>query len=235
MPQHGLHALVGAAVGRRAFAGRVALALGFLLGSLSPDFDILALAVTQLAGGSTAGIHRSLTHSVFLAASLLLLGGLSMPRWRAVGGFMVGAGLGVLGHIALDLVMWFSGVDLLWPLSRMRGWDEVNLWRGVRLPSVAGNPGFVGSQLAALNMPAFALYFGYLGRIARGAGDTRAGRAVRVLAVVCWALFPVYVATGVVLDEGKQNLVLYPLVLLVLLPAASIAGIALRRPLAGVR
>jgi len=234
MPQNGFHALIGAAVGRRVWPGRVPWVLGFIVGSMVPDVDILPLAVLRLAGNWTEGIHRTATHSVFLIGVAFVTAGLGWKRSRVLGAFAFALGLGVLGHIGLDLLLWFAGVNLLWPLSEIRGWREVNLWRGVKLPAVGGNPDFIGNELAAVNPLAFALYFGYLGRVARGAGvETRAVRFARGVKMVCWGLFPVYAVTGVFLAEWGQSLVVYPLVIAVFLPAALAASIALRRPLAG--
>jgi hypothetical protein len=48
------------------------------------------------------------------------------PRWRNLG---LGIGAGMLLHILLDLVIWFNGVSLLWPLPAF-----TNLWASVTPP-----------------------------------------------------------------------------------------------------
>ena len=214
--------------------GRVPWVLGFIVGSMAPDVDILPLAILRLGGYWGEGIHRTATHSVFFVGIVFLMAGLGWRRWRGFGAFTFAFGLGVLGHVGLDLLFWFAGVNLLWPLSEMMGWREVNLWRGVELPAVAGNPDFIGNELAAVNALAFAVYFGYLARVARGAElETRVVRFARRVGTACWALLPVYAFTGVFLAEWEQSLVVYPLVIAVFFPTALAASIALRRPLAG--
>jgi len=48
------------------------------------------------------------------------------PRWNMLG---IGLGMGVLMHILLDLLIWFNGVAILWPIS---SW--INLWAGYAPP-----------------------------------------------------------------------------------------------------
>ena len=66
----------------------------------------------------------------------------------------------MLTHVVLDLLFWFSGVRLLWPLDGLMGWPALNLWAWLTLPPAAGNPDFIGNELAALEAAAFGLYFG---------------------------------------------------------------------------
>lgn len=127
MAQAGIHGLVGAAV-RRWAPRREWLILGIVLGNILPDVDNLAVAAATLTGGNTEGLHRTFTHSLFTVLAIVVLfeiiGRASQrPRWRNLGW---GLGIGVLMHVLLDLVIWFNGVQILWPLP---SW--INLWEGM--------------------------------------------------------------------------------------------------------
>lgn len=124
MAQAGMHAMVGMAV--KKMAGKKEwLLLGVLLGSFVPDMDNVGVAVATLTGASTEGIHRTLTHSVFFVVAVIaafyLIGQMKKDaRWNNLG---LGLGLGILLHILLDLVLWFNGVAMFWPLG-----GEINFW-----------------------------------------------------------------------------------------------------------
>jgi membrane-bound metal-dependent hydrolase YbcI (DUF457 family) len=157
MAQAGIHGMVGMAV-RRWTSGREWLALGIVLGNLLPDADNLAVAGATLAGLPTAGLHRTFTHSLFFAGGIALVFAIvarlyKRPRWENLG---VGLGIGVVMHILLDLLVWFDGVEILWPIP---SW--VNLWANVKPPV----------WWSKLMMPAeflcFALLFALLDRTAR--------------------------------------------------------------------
>jgi membrane-bound metal-dependent hydrolase YbcI (DUF457 family) len=160
MAQAGIHSLVGLAV-RRWAPERAWLMLGIVLGNLLPDADNLAVAVATIAGLPTTGLHRTFTHSFFLAIVVIavsyLIAALSgQPRWINLG---MGLGIGISMHILLDLVLWFNGVALLWPIP---SW--VNFWSGVTPPV----------WLDSLNLTAeflfFALFFIALNNLARRRG-----------------------------------------------------------------
>jgi membrane-bound metal-dependent hydrolase YbcI (DUF457 family) len=124
MPQAGIHGMVGMAA-RRWTQTREWLLLGALLGSFVPDMDNLAVAAATLTGASTDGLHRTMTHSVFfivavVAAFYLISQWKREVRWNNLG---LGLGLGILLHSLLDLVIWFNGVELFWPLG-----GEINFW-----------------------------------------------------------------------------------------------------------
>lgn len=53
------------------------------------------------------------------------------PRWSKLG---IGLGIGITLHILLDLLLWFDGVEILWPIP---SW--INLWSGVTPPPWFGN------------------------------------------------------------------------------------------------
>ena len=161
MAQAGIHALVGIGACRWA-RNRTWLALGIVLGNVLPDVDILAMAVATLAGWPTVRVerlHRTFTHSVFTAALAVavfcIIGWASRrPQWKDLG---IGLGIGILMHILLDLVIWFRGVEILWPLS-----SPVNFWKPV------------GGWWGTFELPAeflcFALLFLVLHRLANKQG-----------------------------------------------------------------
>ena len=130
MAQAGIHSMVGMAV-RKWTPARKWLMLGIVLGNLFPDADNLAVAVATLMGKSTEGLHRTFTHSLFFVAAIILVFyGVAWASKRSQWGNLgLGLGIGVLMHILLDLLIWFNGVEILWPLP---SW--VNLWPNASLP-----------------------------------------------------------------------------------------------------
>lgn len=130
MPQAGLHGLTGMAV--RKFTGkREWMLLGVILGTMLPDMDNVAVAAATLARADTHGLHRTFTHSVFFVALIVavfyFIGMLRrQPRWTNLG---IGLGIGVMMHILLDLVGWFNGVYVLWPIDY-----ELNFWTNTTPP-----------------------------------------------------------------------------------------------------
>jgi membrane-bound metal-dependent hydrolase YbcI (DUF457 family) len=157
MAQAGIHGLVGA-LARKITPKLEWLELGIILGSLFPDLDSYAVAVATVGKLDARGLHRTFTHSLLailiaIIAFFVVAQVRKQPRWANLGlGFGIGIGL----HIALDLLLWFNGVALLWPLG---GW--VNLWEGVKPPE----------WFAKLMDPAeflfFALFFVWLAQTAR--------------------------------------------------------------------
>lgn len=157
MAQAGMHALVGTVIGKFT-PKREWLMLGILLGSLFPDLDNYAVAVATISKLDTHGLHRTFTHSLFTILLVLVtfftIGQVrKQPSWTNLG---VGLGIGIGLHVALDLLIWFNGVELFWPL---KGW--VNLWEGIQPPS----------WLAKLLDPAeflfLAFFFAWLAKVAR--------------------------------------------------------------------
>jgi membrane-bound metal-dependent hydrolase YbcI (DUF457 family) len=130
MAQAGIHALVGTAVRKIAPKGEWIM-LGIILGSIFPDLDNFAVAFATIAKINTQGLHRTFTHSIFTILTAIFLFFLisrlsKQTRWMNFGlGFSVGIGM----HIILDLLLWFNGVELLWPIG---GW--VNLWENIPGP-----------------------------------------------------------------------------------------------------
>ncbi len=157
MAQAGLHALVGA-VTRKLTPQREWLMLGIILGSLFPDLDNYTVAIATVAKLDTQGLHRTFTHSILTALAIVVVFAViglirKQPRWTNLG---IGLGVGIGLHIVLDLVIWFNGVQLLWPFA---SW--VNLWEGIT----------PADWFAKLLDPAeflfFALFFIWLAKAAR--------------------------------------------------------------------
>lgn len=164
MAQAGLHGLAGLAV-RRWTPEKRWLMLGIVLGNLAPDLDNVAVAAATLTGGSTEGLHRTFTHSLFTVAGIIVLGYLVawLTKRRRWGNLGLGLGIGIVMHVLLDLLIWFNGVQILWP---MPSW--INLWGNVQPPE----------WWRQLMMPAeflfFALFFWAFGRMARHSGTDAA-------------------------------------------------------------
>ena len=164
------------------------LMLGIVLGNMLPDADNLAIAVATLTGQSTEGLHRTFTHSLFTVAAIILAfyivaWAAKQARWGNLG---LGLGIGILMHILLDLLIWFNGVEILWPIP---SW--VNLWGNVTPPA----------WWSKLMMPAeflcFALFFILLDRTARkqntGGGFLRTLRIWTIVQSVLFIIFTVLV------------------------------------------
>jgi membrane-bound metal-dependent hydrolase YbcI (DUF457 family) len=130
MAQAGIHGMVSMAV-RKWTPTRKWLMLGIVLGNMFPDADNLAVAAATLMGKPVEGLHRTFTHSLFFVAAIIVVFyGVAWATKRAVWGNLgLGLGIGVLMHILLDLLVWFNGVEILWPLP---SW--VNLWTNVIPP-----------------------------------------------------------------------------------------------------
>lgn len=199
MAQAGIHALIGATVRRwspqRAQeAQRDWLVLGIVLGNLLPDADNLAVAVATVMKLPTEGLHRTFTHSLLtafaVAAVFYLIGrATSQPRWGNLG---LGLGAGILLHILLDLLIWFNGVEILWPIP---SW--VNLWSGV-VP-----PPWFDKLMLSIEFLFFALYFLWLDASARRQSTDRDfAPTLRVWIWVQGALFLVFTILVYTLQKG---------------------------------
>lgn len=134
MAQAGIHGMVGMLT-RKWTGTREWLLLGAILGGLVPDMDNLGVAVATLMKNpiaeGTDGIHRTLTHSIFPMAIVVIafyfIGVWKKDsRWSNLG---LGMGLGMLLHSLLDLLIWFNGVALFWPIPL---W--INFWANTTPP-----------------------------------------------------------------------------------------------------
>jgi membrane-bound metal-dependent hydrolase YbcI (DUF457 family) len=218
MAQAGIHGLVGVAV-RRWVPARQGLVLGIVLGSFLPDFDNFAVGVATVTGASTQGLHRTLTHSLFFALGVVLIFqlvavGAKRPSYGNLG---LGLGLGVLLHIVLDLLVWFNGVHLLWPLD-----IYVNLWEGITPPEWFSN------LLMPLENLFFAAYFWGLMVLAQRQGtDLDRWGELRMWTAVQLLLFVVFVVLVYTLDRGF--LTIYGAAYLLSLGLAAVLTIRLRQ------
>jgi membrane-bound metal-dependent hydrolase YbcI (DUF457 family) len=193
MAQAGIHGLAGMAI-KKWTPERTWLLLGIILGNIFPDLDNIAVAAATILGKPTDGLHRTFTHSLFTVAAVILVFYLvarvsNQSRWLNLG---VGLGIGILMHIVLDLLIWFNGVELLWPIP---SW--VNFWGGV-------TPAEWWSRLM---LPAeflfFALFFLLLGRSARLQGtDSEYLSKLRIWTVIQGFLFVIFLVLVYTMQSG---------------------------------
>jgi membrane-bound metal-dependent hydrolase YbcI (DUF457 family) len=157
LPQSGIHSLVGLAL-RRAVPKAEWLVFGLMVGSVFPDVDFLVVVYATFAMYPLTGLHRTFTHSLFTVVGILVIFCLvaALTKKRRWFNFGIGMGLGVLIHILLDLLFWFNGEALLWPLPL-----QVNFWSGYTPPSWASYLVQTGEYLC------FGLYFAGLYFLAR--------------------------------------------------------------------
>ncbi len=125
MANAGMHALIGTTVKKLA-PKKAWLFLGIVLGNMLPDLDNYAVAVVTLTGGDPHPMHRTFTHSIFTILTLIVIFFIFAKlrgddRWSNLG---LGLGIGVGMHMAVDMLVWFNGVNLLWPLG-----GEYTLWK----------------------------------------------------------------------------------------------------------
>lgn len=132
MAQNGIHAIVGIA-SRKWMPKKEWLFLGVILGNMFPDLDNLVVAYATLAKlPDPEHYHRTFTHSVFAVIAMVILFYLvaaftKNEKWKNFG---IGFGAGIVMHVLVDLVLWFNGVELLWPLG-----SELNFWNWFVMPA----------------------------------------------------------------------------------------------------
>lgn len=193
MPQAGMHGMVGIAV-RKWTPQRPWLLWGIVLGNMFPDTDNLAVAVATVAKLPTEGLHRTFTHSLFtivvvLAAFYLVGLASKQRRWTTLG---LGLGTGILMHILLDLLLWFNGVAVLWPIP---SW--INFW-GWMTP-----PAWFDKLMLTVEFLFFGLFFLWLDRRARqqGTDEDYLGK-LRLWIWVQFALFVVFTPLVYTMQKG---------------------------------
>ena len=221
MAQAGMHALVGTMV-KKVAPRREWLLLGIILGNLLPDMDNYLVAVATVAGLEKAGLHRTFTHSlVGMVVVLVLFWGVSKvwsrPRWLHLGsGMAVGIGM----HILLDLLLWFNGVELLWPFG---GW--INFWAGSQPPA------WFMTLLDPAELLFFALFFLWLGQTARQQQtDTPFLPTLRRWLMAMLALLLIFTPLAYSMDKGFPTL--FGVVYLLSLTAAFVITIRMRQTVA---
>jgi membrane-bound metal-dependent hydrolase YbcI (DUF457 family) len=193
MPQAGIHGMVGMAT-RKWTGTREWLLLGAMLGSFVPDMDNLGVAVATLTKASTEGIHRTATHSLFFVVAVVAVFYLIAQwkkdmRWNNLG---LGLGLGILLHALLDLVIWFNGVNLFWPLG-----GEINFWANVTPPE------WFMKFMDPTEFLFFALYLWLLGTWARKQNtDIEFMKTHRTWMWLEFALFVVFTPLAYIMTKG---------------------------------
>lgn len=223
MAQAGIHGLLGVTF-RKVLPKTEWLMLGIILGSIFPDLDNFGVAIATLAGWSTEGIHRTFTHSLFTVLVTILVFVLisKLSKQKNWTGFGYGLGIGIALHIVLDLLLWFNGVELLWPIG---GW--VNLWEN------ANPPVWFTKFLDPAEFLFLALFFIWLDRIARRQKtDNHFLKALRVWIIAMVVLLIVFTPLAYLMSKGYQTI--FGAFYLVSIAAALIITIRMRRTLEAV-
>jgi membrane-bound metal-dependent hydrolase YbcI (DUF457 family) len=196
MPQNGIHALVGIA-SRKWMPKKEWLLLGVVLGNMFPDLDNIVVAYATLAKlPDPEHYHRTFTHSLFtlvvLVLSFYIIAALTKnDKWKNFG---IGFGVGILMHILVDLVLWFNGVELLWPIR-----SELNFW------SWFVTPVWLKILLDTGEFLAFGLYFLLLHSLSlRNGTDTYRQGSAKMWAYVEFGLFILF--TGLFFVIGAKGL-----------------------------
>jgi membrane-bound metal-dependent hydrolase YbcI (DUF457 family) len=168
--------------------------LGVVLGNLLPDADNLAVGIAILTDQSTEGLHRTFTHSLFTVAAVVVVFcsvALTTKRFHW-GNLGLGLGIGISMHILLDLLIWFNGVETLWPLP---SW--VNLWSGVTTPD------WWDKLMKPVEFLFFALFFVLLYVTARKHGtDSGFLRTLRIWIGIQGALFVILTVLVYTMEQG---------------------------------
>jgi membrane-bound metal-dependent hydrolase YbcI (DUF457 family) len=184
MPQNGIHAIVGVAA-RKWMPRKEWVVLGVVLGNMFPDLDNLVVAYATLAKlPDPEHYHRTFTHSVFtiLAMVVLFYAVAWLTKNEKWNNFGMGFGVGILMHVLVDLVLWFNGVELLWPFG-----TELNFWAWFQTPA------WLKILLDTGEFLAFGLYFILLASLAARHGtDAARSGTVRTLAYVEFGLFALF-------------------------------------------
>ncbi len=215
MAQAGIHGLIGNAV-RKLTPAREWLMLGIVLGSLLPDMDNLAVATATVMKLPTEGLHRTFTHSLFFVLAVMVVFSLvgvlaKQSRYSNLG---IGLGVGILLHILLDLLIWFSGVAILWPVP---SW--INLW------SSFSPPVWLDKLMLSTEFLFFALFFiGLAGIAHRRNTDHEYLGKLRIWTWIQAALFLVFTVLVYVMQKGFMT----PYGLIYLLSLALAIGVTIR-------
>ena len=184
MPQNGIHAMVGIA-SRKWMPRKEWLLLGVVLGNMFPDLDNIVVAYATLAKlPEPEHFHRTFTHSVFTIIAMVILFYIiaaftKNEKWKNFG---IGFGAGIVMHVLVDLVLWFNGVELLWPIG-----GELNFWGWFVMPA------WLKILLDTGEVLAFGLYFLLLGTLAlRHGTDAERQASSKTWAYIELALFVLF-------------------------------------------
>lgn len=223
MAQAGIHGIVGV-VARKWTPASEWLVLGIVLGSLLPDADNLAVAVATVTGSPTAGLHRTFTHSLFTVTAVIIVFQLIaiLTKRPRLGNLGLGLGIGMIMHILLDLLIWFDGVQLLWPLPM---W--INFWEGVTPPE------WFSQLMMPVEMLFFALYFAGLAVLAGRQGtDLGRVRGLKGWTAVQTILFLIFLVLVYTMESGFMTI--YGAVYLLSLGVATVLTIQMRQTIEAV-
>jgi membrane-bound metal-dependent hydrolase YbcI (DUF457 family) len=178
------------------------LLFGVVLGNMFPDLDNLVVAFATLALGQSAAeagelYHRTFTHSIFTIVAAVILFYLvaavtKNEKWKNFG---IGFGAGILLHMLVDLVLWFNGVPLFWPLG-----GELNFWAWFEVPA------WLKIILDTGEFLAFGLYFLLLVSLSRRYGtDAERQASTRIWGYAELILFIVF--TALFFTIGTEGLI----------------------------
>jgi hypothetical protein len=124
----------------------------------------------------------------------------------------------MLVHSFVDIFLWLSSIDILWPLGSFGVRSQINLWANVKVPPLWNN--FLG----ATDFLFVALFFGYLTKLARRQESNPSFlprlRAFTAFHYVC---FVMYMGLSFFLDRTMFDIVQYGVIILVSLPMTWIA------------
>ncbi len=223
MAQAGIHGIVGV-VARKWTPASEWLVLGIVLGNLLPDADNLAVAVATVTGSPTEGLHRTFTHSLFTVTAVIMVFQLIavLAKRPRLGNLGLGIGIGMMLHILLDLLIWFDGVAVLWPLPM---W--INFWEGVTPPE------WFSQLMMPVEMLFLALYFAGLAVLAGRQGtDLGRVRGLKVWTAVQTILFLVFLVLVYTMESGFMTI--YGAVYLLSLGVATVITIQMRQTIEAV-
>ena len=181
------------------------------------------MAVATLIGSEPHGWHRTFTHSVFTILGIwILFYTLSKirkePYWQNLG---LGLSIGVGMHMLLDLVGWFNGVALTWPLQI----GTVNFWASAKPPD------WFSTLMGPAEFLMFALYLMWLGKTAQKQNsDPAQHKGLRNWIIGMWAGFIILTPLAYVMTTGY--LTLMGTAYLIALTAAFVITIKMRKTIA---
>lgn len=214
MGQVGLHGIFGLVVGEHLVSpfiadreNRKAMMFGFVLGNLAPDLDFLAvISMYPISREVALHLHRGFTHSLIGAAALLL--GFWIASTLLNDSYMkylgYGLTLGVIGHATKDIFLWFTPVDIFWPLSAYGMIPPINLWYWWTPPPL------LGRLMAAAELAAFGLYYDYLIRMSvEQQTNLDLVPTLQRASTICWITWVLQTAVSLDLPEAVLDMYLY--------------------------
>jgi len=146
------------------FIKRRSFIYGLYWGCVFPDLDVFPTAVALMLGAPFAlDLHRTYLHSLITACCLCsILHILELVSRRKVesqagqkesliqgkqlnrinfSALSCGLLFGICVHILLDIILWFSAVHILWPISEFRSLkiQPVNMWTEIKVSDLFGS------------------------------------------------------------------------------------------------